>query len=101
MTGRRFSIEPSGTGQLKLRGDLVFATATQALASGTLAMREASAWELDLGAIEDGDSAGIAVLVEWLSEARRRAASVVYTDIPPQMLAIARISGIEDLLLGR
>lgn len=86
---------------MKLHGDLVFATATQALATGTLAMRSASAWELDLRAIEDGDSAGIAVLVEWLAEARRRAATVVYKDIPPQMLAIARISGLEDLLLGR
>jgi len=41
------------------------------------------------------------VLVDWLASAKARGSSLGYEGIPAQMLAIARISNLEDLLLGR
>jgi phospholipid transport system transporter-binding protein len=96
----RFSIEAAGSGRLKLAGELSFDTAAGALVAGTRAMRDVPAWELDLSSLDAGDSAGVAVLVEWIADARRRGSTLRYKDIPPQMLAIARISAIDDLLLG-
>jgi len=56
---------------------------------------------VDLAGITSGDSAGLAVLVEWMSAARARGGSVRYEAVPGQILAIARISDLEELLLDQ
>jgi phospholipid transport system transporter-binding protein len=53
---------------------------------------------VDLGQVRSGDSAGLAVLLEWLASAQRSGTSLDYENIPPQMLAIARISEIDKML---
>lgn len=83
------------------RGELDFATAAAALQAGLAAMASGTAWTLDLSGVTAGDSAGLAVLVEWLSVAQARGASLRYEAVPEQVLAIARISGLEGLLLGQ
>jgi phospholipid transport system transporter-binding protein len=50
--------------------------------------------------VQSGDSAGIAVLIEWLATAQARGTTLRYENVPAQMLAIARISDLEDLLLN-
>jgi phospholipid transport system transporter-binding protein len=95
-----FRIEPAGPGRLAVSGDLGFATATDALRAGLDLIGAGQAWTVDLAGITAGDSAGLAVLVEWLSAARARGASLAYVAVPPQILAIARISGLDELLLA-
>ena len=94
-------IEPVGEGRLAASGELDFATATAGLQAGLAAMARGKGWTIDLSGITAGDSAGLAVLVEWLSVARARGVSLRYAAIPAQILAIARISDLEELLLGQ
>ena len=96
-----FRIAPAGNGRLAAGGDLEFATAAAALQAGLSLIGPGQAWTIDLAGITAGDSAGLAVLVEWMSAARERGASVHYESVPAQILAIARISGLEELLLGQ
>jgi len=97
----RFAIEAAGPGRLAASGELTFETAAQALQQGTQRMKGGNAWVLDLARVESGDSAGVAVLLDWLASAQARGASLRYESIPAQMLAIARISDLEDLLVSR
>lgn len=55
--------------------------------------------ELDLGGVTRTDSAGLALLVEWMRRARLTGASVRFRNVPEQMMAIAQTSNLEDLLL--
>jgi len=41
------------------------------------------------------------VLVEWMSAARARDGSVRYEAVPDQILAVARISDLQELLLAQ
>ena len=100
MSGR-FTIEQAGPGQLVASGELSFEMAAQALRQGDELIRREPTWVIDLARVESGDSAGVAVLVDWLATAKARGGSVTYRGIPAQMLAIARISDLEDLLLAR
>jgi len=93
-----FRIEPAGQGRLKAHGELGYATAAAALRDGLRLMDGTTSWTMDLAGVEAGDSAGLAVLVEWLSAARARGGSLRYVDVPAQILAISRISGLEQLL---
>jgi phospholipid transport system transporter-binding protein len=96
-----FHIERVGDGRLAASGELGFGTAAAALAAGLELIEAGGRWAVDLGGITAGDSAGLAVLVEWLSAAQARGATLVYRNVPAQILAIARISDLEKLLLAQ
>lgn len=94
-----FRIEPAGPERLRAIGELDFSTAAAALEQGEAMLATGQRWTVDLSGVTSGDSAGVAVLLEWLSAAAARRAALSFESIPQQMLAIARISELEDLLL--
>jgi len=53
---------------------------------------------IDLQAVERSDSAGLALLIEWLRVARHLNKTITFRNIPPQMHAIAQVSGLEEIL---
>jgi phospholipid transport system transporter-binding protein len=53
---------------------------------------------VDFRRVGEVDSAGLALLVEWMRAARREGAEVHFENIPRQMQAMARVSGLEGLL---
>jgi phospholipid transport system transporter-binding protein len=92
------SIDAAAPGRLTVRGDLDFDSAPAALVRGLSLMGDAKNCEVDLSGVSSGDSAGLAVLIEWLGCARRRGATLRYTGVPAQIRAIARISALDELL---
>lgn len=96
-----FSLTSTGPGRLAARGELGFETAARALRDGTAMIAGQGEQVVDLAGITEADSAGLAVLVEWLAAARARGAGLRYENVPGQLLAIARISDLDGLLLGR
>ncbi|MCM2312945.1 MAG: STAS domain-containing protein [Steroidobacteraceae bacterium] len=96
-----FRVEPAGDGRLAASGELEFATAASALAAGLALIGAQRHWTVDLAGVTAGDSAGLAVLVEWISAARARGGTLRYEAVPQQILAIARISDLEGLLLAQ
>ena len=94
-----FVLERVGDDRLRASGRLDFSTASQALRVGNEAIGNTSDQVVDLSGVTEGDSAGVAVLVEWVSAAVAAGVGLRYENVPPQMLAIARISDLEDLLL--
>lgn len=53
---------------------------------------------VDLQNVERADSAGVALLIEWQRTARQQQQTIRFQNIPSQMLAIARLSGVDELL---
>ena len=53
---------------------------------------------MDCSAVEESDSAGLAVLLDWLAAAKRRNLSLRFVSLPQRLLAIAQISEIEETL---
>jgi phospholipid transport system transporter-binding protein len=85
---------------LSAQGPLTFATARRACELGAAALAQAAAarLEIDCHGITVSDSAGLAVLLEWLSVTKRAGRSLRYAQLPPGLAALARISDVEDLL---
>ncbi len=53
---------------------------------------------VDLSGVGRVDSAGVALLLEWVREARHRGRALVFRGVPAQLLAIARVSGVDNIL---
>lgn len=83
----------------RISGDLSFTTVPEVFArSMPLLKRSAAAVSIDLQAVERSDSAGLALLVEWLLVARRLNKAITFRNIPTQMRAIAQVSALEAIL---
>ena len=95
-----FRLAAGAPGTLSAQGPLTFASARRASALGTATLTQAVATklEIDCRGITASDSAGLAVLLEWLSVARRAGRSLRYAQLPPGLAALARISNLEELL---
>ena len=98
MTVGAFAIGRSGPDRLVASGALSFDTAAEALRAGIQLMGVAPSCTICLAQVTEGDSAGLAVLLEWIAAARARGAVVKYEHVPAQILAVARISDVQDLL---
>ncbi len=95
-----FEIVVTSPGRFAARGVLTFANARSARSEGLHVLRTASArdLEVDCGGITHSDSAGLAVLLDWLAAMRKEARPLRFVDLPATLLALARISGVEEML---
>lgn len=87
-------------GRIVVSGELTFATARDARQVGTLVLEGSRAPELviDCAGVTRGDSAGLAVLLDWLAWARRKSRPVRLEHLPASLVAIAKISEVDGLL---
>ena len=93
-----FTIQRVADGRLEASGALGYESAGRALPGGLALIERDKPCTIDLSRVTEADSAGLAVLVEWLATARARGATIRYEGIPAQILAVARISDLESLL---
>ena len=53
---------------------------------------------IDLAEVSRSDSAGLALLLEWLSQAKHHNTSITFQNLPEQMQAIIKVSGLDELI---
>src|SRR5689334_21181839 len=96
----RVAISEPSSGRVVVTGELTFATAREARQLGVLVFERSRADRLiiDCAGVTRADSAGLAVLLDWMSWGRRRSRPVSLENLPPALLAIARISEVDGLL---
>ncbi|NGX15445.1 STAS domain-containing protein [Wenzhouxiangella sp. XN24] len=90
--------EDRGEGRFAVRGDLSFQTVVGALEESRELFAPYSTLEVDLGEVRRADSAGLALLLEWVNWARNSAREISFHRIPAQIVSIAQISEVEYML---
>jgi phospholipid transport system transporter-binding protein len=91
-----------GSGRVQVRGALTFATARRARTAGAqLLAGSGGPLEVNCGAVTASDSAGLAVLLDWLALAQRQGRAIHFTDLPAPIRAVAHISDVESFLSQR
>lgn len=95
-----FQLLPGAEGHLAAQGPLTFATARKARELGrqALAGTAATGLEIDCRGVSAADSAGLAVLIDWLAAARAARRTLRYSGLPAGLAALARISEVQELL---
>ena len=80
-------------GQLTVSGALSFDTVPDVL-TRTAAWVAASVKTVDLARVQRADSAGLALMVEWLRLARKAGRNLQFIQIPEQVREIIRVNGL-------
>lgn len=92
------TIERRDTRSYGVQGPMTFDSVTD-LWNESLKLFENNAFlQIDLAQVTHTDSAGLALLVEWLREASRQGARIEFLNLPSQMLALAGAANLEKLL---
>lgn len=86
-------------GRYQLHGELSFASAEWALKQTAAVFAEQSELVFDLAGIAKADSAGLALLLEWRRQAAVFGTDLRYANLPRQLLALARVAGVDEILL--
>ena len=94
-----FTFEDHGEGRFALTGEMTFDTAEKILAASEDLFEEHTQLEIDLSGVTASDSAGLALLLEWVTWANHSVREIRFTDMPERVLAIARTTEVEPLLM--
>ncbi|MBD3669401.1 MAG: STAS domain-containing protein [Gammaproteobacteria bacterium] len=99
MSDDRTSLHRREDGSYVVRGELSYATVTPLLKHSDDLFADASdALVVDLDGVTRADSAGLSLLIEWWRQARAHDKTIEYTNLPEQILATARLGGLDELL---
>ncbi|MGH8238417.1 MAG: STAS domain-containing protein [Steroidobacteraceae bacterium] len=96
----RARLESLGAGRFRVSGVLDASTAGEVLEQSESRFEQFKDLDIDLGGVGDSDSAGLALLIEWLRLARQWNKTIHFANVPAQIEALARISEVEDLIGG-
>lgn len=91
-------IQSCGDGCFTLSGELGFATVGELLQNSQPLFRHVKHLTLDLSAVTRTDSAGLALLIEWMRQARQHQQSIIFSHVPAQLQAVAKVVGLDVLL---
>lgn len=91
-------IKPSAEGGFLVSGALTFETVPSVVRSSTALLNGGADIIFDLQGISNADSAGLALLIEWMRAAHAQQKRIIFKNIPAQLLAIATMSGVEHIL---
>jgi phospholipid transport system transporter-binding protein len=81
-----------------LKGAVTYATVTPLWGSTKDLFRSKGPFFVDLSAVTEIDSAGLALLVEWVRRCREHGATIRFEQAPPKLSALARIGDVGELL---
>jgi phospholipid transport system transporter-binding protein len=92
------TLEALGNGRFKISGILNAVTVRKLLEHSEALFKDAPRLDIDLAGVPEGDSAGLALLIEWVRLARQNKQEIHFANLPTQIAALARISEVEDLV---
>ena len=94
----KFELNDLGEGHFALSGEMTFETAERILMASEEPFEQHTRIEMDLSGVTKADSAGLALLLEWITWANHTVREIRFESMPERILAIARTTEVEQLL---
>lgn len=85
-------------GVCHVSGVLDFETAREALDAVVPAIEKTAHLDIDLGGIVRSNSAGLALMIEWLATAEKAGHTLSFTAVPDGLRQLAGVCQVEELI---
>jgi phospholipid transport system transporter-binding protein len=86
-----------GLGHFIVDGDLTFSAIDKKTVSSFAFLTVTKQITIDLGGVGNADSAGLALMVEWIKFTRSKRVQLRFRNIPEQLLNLAKLSGLDKM----
>ena len=93
-----FELSDLGNGRFALCGDMSFDTVERILRASEKLFDDQSDIEVDLSGVAKTDSAGLALLLEWIASAKHSKREIRFAEVPVKVLEIAQTTEVDDFL---
>lgn len=93
----KLSIIKEKPGYFIVDGDLTFSAMDKKTVTSFGFLAGHKEITIDLGGVGNADSAGLALMLEWIKVSRSKKISLRFRNIPQQLLNLAKLSGIDKL----
>lgn len=91
----KLTIINQGIGRFLIEGDLTFSTIDKNTVKSFAFLNGAKEIVLDLSGVVSTDSAGLALMIEWIKYTRSKRVQLSFKNIPEQLLTLAKLSGFD------
>ena len=91
----KLSIIDQGSGHFIVDGDLTFSTIDKQTVKSFTFLSTAKLITIDLCRVVCTDSAGLALMIEWIKYTRQHRTQIAFKNIPEQLLNLAKLSGFD------
>ncbi len=91
----KLTLSQQDSGEFLLQGELTFDSINKHTVDILKNQPKKPHLIIDLAAVERADSAGLALLIEWLKKAAKNNQQICFKNMPEQLLALATLSGID------
>lgn len=93
-----FELREVGDGRFALDGDMTFETAERILRTSEDPFEQYTRIEVDFSGVTRSDSAGLALLLEWITWANHTVREIRFVSMPERIVAIAKTTEVDHLL---
>ena len=93
-----FELKDVGGGRFELSGEMTFATAEDILRESEELFENHTRITVDLSGVTRADSAGLALLLEWVTWAIHTVREIQFLEMPERIMAIAKTTEVDHLL---
>lgn len=94
------NIKQHAPGCFEITGNLTFA-AINAKTPIALKPADDNSLNLNFKHVDVSDSAGLALIFEWLTSAQDRHITLHLQNLPDQIIALAKLSGVDTMLINK
>jgi len=91
----KLNVINQGAGHFLIDGDLTFATIDKHTMESFAFLNVSKDICIDLAQVTSTDSAGLALIIEWLKYTRTKRTHIKFKNIPKQLQALAQLSGFD------
>ncbi|MEN9756747.1 MAG: hypothetical protein RL755_934 [Pseudomonadota bacterium] len=92
----KLSLISKGNGRWLIHGDLTFAGIHKKIIDNPPFIKQGSDnIILDLAQVTNTDSAGLALMIEWIKQTRAQRLRLHFKNIPNQLLNLAKLTGLD------
>ena len=93
-----FELQDLGDGRFALTGEMSFDSAERILKASEKPFEDHTQIEIDLSGVTVSDSAGLALLLEWVTWANHTVREIRFEGMPERVMAIAKTTEVDGLL---
>jgi phospholipid transport system transporter-binding protein len=91
----RLRLTEQSPGYYTLEGSLTFASIDKYTPQSFRFLKGMDSMAIDLSEVTASDSAGLALMIDWIKRSRLSRVKLRFVNVPPQLLALASLSGLD------
>jgi len=91
----KFNLIKQSAGHYFIEGDLTFSSLNKKNTQSFDFLKKTDQTCINLSSVTAVDSAGLALLLEWLKHSKKYDTKLVFNNLPHQLLTLATLSGLD------